>query len=64
MQAAIEYTRRGLRVVDLKPGEKHPTRKGWPQAATTDPETIAVWWRAKGARGVAIVTGGPVLNSV
>lgn len=72
VEAALAYARRGWRVVPLhgvvrgrctcgrascpSPG-KHPLLPRWPEAATTDPDTIQAWWRRWPRANVGIVCG-------
>ncbi len=55
LRAALTYARLGYRV--------HPTRgkvpilPGWPDAATTDPDTIKSWWRSNPRANVGLALG-------
>lgn len=58
IRAAIGYAARGWRVHPLRPGTKVPALRDWPEAATTDPETIVTWWTADFVgHNLGIVTG-------
>ena len=55
---ALDYAERGWRVLAIKPGMKRPAMNAWQDAATTDPETIRLWWTGLYAdHGVGICTG-------
>ncbi|MBU6330301.1 MAG: bifunctional DNA primase/polymerase, partial [Acidobacteria bacterium] len=57
-QAALDYAKRGWRVLAIKPGMKRPAMNAWQDAATTDPDTITSWWTGLYAdHGVGICTG-------
>jgi len=58
LTAALDYAGRGLRVLPIMPGGKRPPMRAWQDAATTDPETIRLWWTGLYAdHGVGIATG-------
>ena len=58
LTAALDYAERGLRVLPIMPGGKRPPMRAWQDAATTDPETIRLWWTGLYAdHGVGIATG-------
>jgi len=71
LAAALEHARRGWCVVPLhgvvrgrctcgrrscSSSGKHPILPRWPEAATTDPETIRSWWRRWPRANVGIAT--------
>jgi len=45
----------GARMVRLARGEKRPLGAGWPDRATTDPDTVAAWLRS--GSGVGLLLG-------
>ena len=57
VRAASWYVRRGLHVHPLIPGSKKPLLEEWQKRATTNPQTIAEWWKNWPAAGVGIATG-------
>ena len=58
LTTALEYAQRGLRVLPIMPGGKRPPMRAWQDAATTDTETIRLWWTGLYAdHGVGIATG-------
>lgn len=58
LSAALDYAGRGLRVLPIIPGGKRPPMAAWQHAATTDAETIRLWWSQLYAdHGVGIATG-------
>ena len=58
LAAALTYAARGLRVLPIVPGKKHPPISAWQTAATTDPGTIEAWWTGPySGHGVGIATG-------
>lgn len=72
LEAALTCVARGWRVVPLhgivagrctcgradcsSPG-KHPLPRRWPEAATTDPNTVHQWWRRLPRANIGLVTG-------
>ena len=56
-QAALSYAAEGLRVFQVKPGQKEPQWGGWQESATTDPEKIKEWWSGPRLYNVGILTG-------
>lgn len=56
-RTALWYARCGSRVHPLRPGSKLPLLNDWPRRASTDPVTIAVWFRQWPDAGIAIATG-------
>jgi hypothetical protein len=58
LTVALDYAGQGLRVLPIMPGGKRPPMRAWQDAATTDPETIRLWWTGLYAdHGVGIATG-------
>jgi hypothetical protein len=73
LDAALDYARRGLRVVPLyspngrgctcrqgtacRDAGKHPRLKEWPRLATTDPAQIRAWLRSWPDTNIGIATG-------
>lgn len=57
--AALNHAARGLRVIPIAPGAKHPANIGrWQEAATTDPDLIVSWWTGLYRNhGVGVATG-------
>jgi hypothetical protein len=54
--AALDYAARGWHILPCRP-DKKPRIKGWPTAATTDPEQIKAWVRKWPTANIGIVTG-------
>src|SRR5215207_1453768 len=54
---AVYYARIGWRVFPCVPGGKTPAVRAWPQLATSDPGTIARWWRERPDCNVAVACG-------
>lgn len=44
LDVALAYAACGLRVLPIRPGQKHPPMNSWQHAATVDPKTIRNWW--------------------
>jgi len=57
LEAALDYARRGWRVVPIMAGSKRPALTRWTEQATTDPATIKEWWDGHDDYGVGIATG-------
>lgn len=58
LAAALDYARRGWRVLPITPGKKHPPIPAWQDAATTDAEMITSWFTGLyRGHGVGIATG-------
>ncbi len=55
-EAAVRYAELGLCVLPVQPGGKRPTLPDWPNAATTDPETIREWF-TDGRHNLGLLTG-------
>lgn len=55
--AALEYARRGWRVLPLKPDSKEPKIAGWPERASVDEREIRDWWPKRPRAGLGIATG-------
>ena len=63
LESALALAARGFRVFPLWPDTKRPAIKGWPDAATTNPEIITrVWNKAAYNIGVAAGRGLLVLD--
>lgn len=57
LDAALTYASHGYRVIPIGPGTKHPPLPEWQNQATTNPETIRLWWANNPRYGVGIATG-------
>ncbi|MBB4286821.1 bifunctional DNA primase/polymerase [Roseospira goensis] len=57
LRAALWYAGRGWRVHPLRPRHKLPLLRGWPDQATTDPDTIRRWCAETPDANVGIATG-------
>jgi putative DNA primase/helicase len=55
--AAQQLAAAGWKVFPLKPGTKLPAIKEWPTLATSDPATVAHWWKHWPDANVALLTG-------
>lgn len=55
--AALQYAARKWRVHPLKPRDKVPLLKDWPEKATPDPATIFEWWTRWPDANVGLVPG-------
>lgn len=64
--AALDLARQGFAVFPLIPRRKEPTTDHGFHAATTDPETVAAWWKSRPAAniGVRCGDGSPVVIDV
>lgn len=56
-EAAVDYARRGWRVLPLRERDKAPRLREWPERASADPETVASWWSVRTEMNVGIATG-------
>jgi hypothetical protein len=56
LSGALDRAAQGLPVFPCRP-DKKPRIKGWPTAATTDPEQIKAWWARWPNANVGIPTG-------
>ena len=54
--AALAAARSGWYVFPVQPYDKIPVVRDWEHAATTDPDTISAWWRAR-PYNIGIATG-------
>lgn len=45
LENALSYAAEGIAVFPCRPGQKEPACRGGHHSATTDPETIRVWWQ-------------------
>ena len=59
--AALAYAARGWRVHPLRPRDKLPKLKQWPERASTDPDTIRRWWAKEPTANIGIATGSGLL---
>jgi hypothetical protein len=59
LEAALAYARRGWPVLPARPGGKDPLTRHGVKDASTDPATIAGWWRRRPDANVAIACGHP-----
>lgn len=57
LQAALSYAEHGWPVVPLKPNDKRPLLKCWPDKAMTDPEKIREWWAKIPDANIGLLTG-------
>ena len=57
LRAALAYASLGWPVFPVKAGLKVPRIEGWPEAATTEPATIAAWWKQHPNDNIGILTG-------
>ena len=57
LKAALEHAKNGLPVFPCDPATKKPMISKWPENATTDPQTIAEWWRKFPNAMIGIPTG-------
>lgn len=57
LRAALDYARQGYRVLRLRPGTKIPMDQEWQINATTDAETIALWWSEVPTANIGLATG-------
>ncbi|MFC2023908.1 bifunctional DNA primase/polymerase, partial [Chloroflexota bacterium] len=64
LDAALAYGSRGWRVHPLRPGDKKPLLKGWPQKATTDAGTIRGWWTQCPDANVGVATGDLIVIDI
>jgi len=56
-KAALAYASLGWPVFPVRPLQKIPQIKSWPEKATTDPEQIREWWKRFPKANIGIVTG-------
>ena len=55
---ALRYSKRGWRVLPIKPNEKRPPMSAWQDAATTEVATIENWWtQLYRGHGIGVATG-------
>src|SRR5271157_67749 len=57
LQAALEYTRLGLRVIPLHDQRKEPRLKKWTKKATTDASLVRDWFERWSGSNLGIVSG-------
>jgi replicative DNA helicase len=58
LDIALDYARRGWRVLPITPGKKHPPITAWQDAATTDHDIITSWFTGLYRNhGIGIATG-------
>jgi hypothetical protein len=57
LQAAIEYAKKGYRVIPCYPDTKKPSLKDWPNKATTDEATIKAWFDDGDDFNIGLVAG-------
>ena len=56
-QYAYQYSKLGLSVVPLLPGQKYPGLKEWQLKATRDPHQIYTWWTESPDSNIGFITG-------
>lgn len=61
LEHALALAARGFRVFPLRANSKLPAIKGWPEKATTNPDTIKRWWAENPEYNIGIATGGGLL---
>lgn len=54
---AVDYARRGWRVLPVFPGEKRPRLNDWPSKASADPEVVRDMWVTQPDSNIGIATG-------
>lgn len=54
---ALEYARRGWRVLPVHEGEKRPALSDWPSLASADAHQVADWWLQFPHRNIGLATG-------
>ena len=57
LAAALALADRGLRLLPVEPGSKRTALTGWPENATTDPDTLAGWFPDGTDRNLAVALG-------
>jgi hypothetical protein len=58
LDTALAYTRLGIRVVPIKPGQKYPGIDNWQNLATDDTDVVTSWWSGDyKSYGIGIATG-------
>jgi hypothetical protein len=57
LEAALRYAELGLRVLPILPATKRPPFDEWQNKATTNTDTIRLWWNNNPRYGVGIATG-------
>lgn len=55
--AALEYARAGYRVFPILPRGKKPAIEAWQKRASSDPEKVSRWWKARPDYNIGIVAG-------
>ena len=60
LAAALAYAKAGYRVFPVRPGQKQPAFKAWPERATGNPNIILGWWRRTGFN-IGVATGDLVV---
>jgi putative DNA primase/helicase len=57
LDAALAYAAHGWAIHPLRPGDKRPILKDWPNKATSDPATISDWWQRWPAANIGLACG-------
>lgn len=57
LEAALRYAELGLRVIPIIPATKRPPFDEWQDKATSNTDTIRLWWNGNPRYGVGIATG-------
>lgn len=57
LQIALQLAAKGFRIFPLLPNSKKPVFNRWPQRATTNPDTIRVWWEQNPQYNIGIACG-------